>query len=173
MPKSRRPRKKGRVRGPEDGAAVAQAHDAETRMAAEPPAREVPVHTSPPAPVQPHQTHAAPAPRAARGARRYGVPIAVGAAGAGGAAYLLHRRRRSNVGKGLINPLTGDRVVFEKSYIGDEYDEPRITFGKAGVFIPGGVMTNVSFGTGRTREDRAVSHANKVKHVRNRGASAR
>lgn len=77
------------------------------------------------------------------------------------------------MGKGLIDPITGDRVVFEKSYIGDEYDEPRVTFGKAGVFIPGGVMTNVSFGTGRTREDRAVSHANKVKHVRNRGASAR
>lgn len=77
------------------------------------------------------------------------------------------------MGKGLIDPMTGDRVLFEKRYIGDEYDAPAVEFGKAGVFIPGGILTNLSTGKGRTREDSAVSHANRVSHTRNRGASAR
>lgn len=68
------------------------------------------------------------------------------------------------MGKGLIDPFTGESVVFEKHYIDDDYDREPVV---KGVFIPGGIMTNVSTGSGRTREGQGVSHANKLTHVHN------
>lgn len=131
-----------------------------------------PVDKEPPAPAHPHVLRDAPR-RAPQGKSRYLVPVAAGAGVIGGGAYLAHRaRRRKTVAKGLVNPLTGGSVVFEKRYLEDDVDEaPRgVLVAKAGTSFKGvGGMKGVEFKV-RAR-DKAVQQGRRAV-ARGRDAAA-
>jgi hypothetical protein len=73
------------------------------------------------------------------------------------------------VHKGLIDPLTGEGVVFEKSYLEDFVDsEPRGALVSKATGMAHLTRTSVSTGRGRTWERPGTSHENRLSHTRHR-----